>query len=59
MARQANVPVVPAASVDSPQGGTTGVLFIDSNDSKLKLRFPDGTLSVATVVANELTFPKA
>lgn len=58
MARQSNIPVVPAAAIDSPGGGTTGVLFIDSDDSKMKLKFPDGSLSIATVVGNELTFPK-
>lgn len=56
MARQMNLPVVPPAKIDSPNGGDTGVLFLDSVSGKLKLRLPNGDLATAEVSDKDIIF---
>lgn len=58
MAGLTTIPVLAAASVDTP-GGTNAVLFIDSADGdKLKIKRDDGSVSVATVSGTNIVFPK-
>jgi hypothetical protein len=56
MARQMNLPVVPPSKVDSPNGGDTGVLFLDSVSGKLSLRLPNGDLAIAELDGTDIIF---
>jgi len=56
MARQMNLPVVAPEKVDSPNGGDTGVLFLDSVSGNLSLRLPNGDLAVAKIDGTNIIF---
>jgi hypothetical protein len=55
MADQVAITIAPPAYIDVP-GGTTGTLFINSEDGKLSLKKPDGAVVLAVIVGTDVTF---
>mgnify|MGYP003562995008 FL=1 len=55
MADQVAITIAAPAYIDTP-GGTTGSLFINSENGKLSLKKPNGTVVLAVVAGTDVTF---